>query len=82
MVNFDEYTAQEYPEMHTLREWRKMREISCARMAKECGIHENTYRNYEKKPEKISIELAFKIAKVLDVSVDNIIFRANTTKRS
>lgn len=78
----DEFNTSEKPVILTLREWRKAKEISCDRMAAVCGIHVNTYRNYEKRPEKISIEMAFKIAKELGVSVDCILFRRNPTKCS
>ena len=34
----------------TLREWRRLKEVTQEQMAEVCGIHINTYRNWEEKP--------------------------------
>lgn len=66
----------------TLREWRKMREFSCEKMAKVCGVHVNTYMRYEKMPEKIPVGMAQNIAKALRTDMSDILFVANTTQCS
>lgn len=66
----------------TLREWRMAKEISQESMAEVCGIHVNTYRNWEKNPKEIPISKAYKIALALGVRMDQILFEANTTKCS
>lgn len=58
----------------TLRQQRLVREISQAEMAKRIGIHLNTYVKWEKKPKKISVEYAKKIANVLELDVNDIFF--------
>ena len=57
-----------------LRAWRRAKDISQSDMADKLGIHVNTYQNWEKKPECISISNALRIAKILDVSINDISF--------
>ena len=57
-----------------LRAWRRAKNISQIDMADKLGIHVNTYQNWEKKPESISISNAVRIAKILDVSISEISF--------
>jgi transcriptional regulator with XRE-family HTH domain len=59
----------------TLRMWRLAREISQQKMADDIGVHVNTYLNWEKNPENISMANAEKISKVLDVPLNEIVFR-------
>lgn len=59
----------------TLRQWRRAKEITQEKMADTLGVHVNTYQNWEEDPGKISIDKAFAIAKILDVSIDDINFR-------
>ncbi len=59
----------------TLRQWRRAKEITQEKMADTLGVHVNTYQNWEEDPGKISIDKAFAIAKILNVSIDNISFR-------
>lgn len=63
----------------TMRQWRKAKELSQEYMAKGLGIHVNTYINWEKEPEKISIENSRKIADLLSVPIDDIQFRKEGT---
>lgn len=58
----------------TLRAWRLAREISQEKMADMLGIHVNTYQNWEKSPENISIGFARKISDILGVSENEIDF--------
>lgn len=60
----------------TVREWRRLKEISQESMAKMLNVHVNTYQNWESDPGKISIEKAMEIANIFDVSLDDITFRA------
>lgn len=62
----------------TVRMWRCAKEISQEKMANLLGIHVNTYQNWEKNPENISIGNARKIAEIFGVSENEIDF---TTKR-
>ena len=58
----------------TLREWRRVKEISQENMAEKLSIHVNTYQNWEKEPEKIAFAKAVEISKILGVSIDDIAF--------
>ncbi len=57
-----------------LKEWRRIKEISQAEMASMCGVNHNTYRAWEKDPGNIKLNMAFKIADILEVDVHDIIF--------
>jgi DNA-binding XRE family transcriptional regulator len=43
-------------------------------MASLLGIHENTYRSWEKNPRHISVINAYKISDILNVGIDEIKF--------
>jgi DNA-binding XRE family transcriptional regulator len=58
----------------TIREWRRLREISQETMAQKLKIHVNTYQNWEKEPGKINWEKAVEIANILNISLDDISF--------
>jgi transcriptional regulator with XRE-family HTH domain len=58
----------------TLREWRHLKEVSMRNMADACGVHENTYRHWERKPEMIPMGAAQKLAKFLGVEITSINF--------
>lgn len=58
----------------TLREWRRVKEISQETMAEKLNVHVNTYQNWEKNPGRISFEKAAEMAKILGVPIDDIIF--------
>lgn len=60
----------------TVREWRRVRELSQESVAKSLGIHVNTYQNWEQDPGKISIEKAFELAELFGVTLDDITFKA------
>ncbi len=57
-----------------LRAWRRAKDISQTDMAEKLGIHVNTYQNWEKKPESISISNALRIAQILEISINDISF--------
>ena len=58
----------------SVREWRRVREISQETMAEKLKIHVNTYQNWEKKPGQISFEKAVEISKILGVPLNDISF--------
>lgn len=62
----------------TLRQWRKAREITQEQMAKALNVHINTYQNWEKDPGRISVTNVMKIAEVLKVSINDIIFNSES----
>lgn len=57
----------------TLREWRRLKEVTQAQMAEACGVTTSTYIDWEKKPSGIKISYALKIAERLDITLDDII---------
>ena len=57
----------------TLREWRRLKEVTQEQMAEVCGVHINTYRNWEEKPSEIKISFAMKIADRLGITLDDLI---------
>lgn len=63
----------------TMREWRRLKELSQQTMADRCGVFINTYINWEKAPEKLTIEKAHIVAKALGVAFDDIIFTGSAT---
>lgn len=63
----------------TLRQWRRAKEITQQGMADMLGVHVNTYQNWEEAPDKISITNAVKIAKIFNLTIDDIDFRKETT---
>lgn len=63
----------------TLREWRRLKEISQKTMSERLNIHINTYQKWEQNPGKIPFKDAVNISKVLDVPLDEIIFKVKNT---
>lgn len=57
----------------TLREWRRLKEITQAQMAEVCGVTCGTYQAWEKKPSEIKISMAIKIAERLGITLDDLI---------
>ena len=58
----------------TVREWRRIREISQESMAAQLNIHVNTYQKWEKAPGQIPFERAVEISKILGVPLNDISF--------
>lgn len=65
---------------YTMDEWRRLRKISQAVFAKKCDISVSTYRNWMQRPETITIGKAYKIADVLNLNIDEINFKKESTK--
>lgn len=62
----------------TIYQWRKVQNISQKKLALAMGVHENTIRNWERHPEKLSAQKAEKIAEALGVPLNNILFGSMT----
>lgn len=61
-----------------LDEVRRMRGFSQEYMAQKLGCHRNTYAKMEENPQDITMGQADKLASILNVSVDDIIFLKQT----
>lgn len=57
-----------------LKQIRLVRGLSQEDMADRLNIHVNTYRQWESEPLKVTVGNAFKIAEILNVSVESIFF--------
>lgn len=66
---------------HTLREWRRLKEVSQKELAGRLGVHPNTIINWEEHPEKITAEKAGLVAGALGVKIDDIIFLPEETTK-
>lgn len=60
----------------TIRQARIMKEIPQSYMAKGLNICKDTYRKIERNPEKATIEQGIKIASLLNMDIDDLIFIA------
>lgn len=58
----------------TIKEWRRLKGITQEEMAAACGVHVNTYRSWEEKPEMIKLTNAQKISDRFGVPMGDIIF--------
>ena len=58
----------------TLREWRRVKEVTQEQLADVCNVHVNTYRAWEEKPSEIKLSAAMKIVERLGITLDDIIF--------
>lgn len=58
----------------TLRQARRLREKSQEEMAKEVGVHVNTYRRLEENPDNVTVGLAKKISCILGIPCSEIFF--------
>lgn len=63
-----------------LVELRRMRGFSQEYMADKLHCHRNTYAKMEENPQNITMLEAYHIAKILNVSVDDIIFLDSTLR--
>lgn len=61
-----------------LDEIRRMRGYSQEYMAQKLGCHRNTYAKMEENPQDITMGQADKLASILNVSVNDIIFLKRT----
>lgn len=57
-----------------LREWRRVRNISQAALAKELGVATSTVNNWETGKNKMPVDKALEACKVLEVDFDKVNF--------
>jgi len=57
----------------TLREWRRLKEVTQAQMAEACGVTPATFIEWEKKPSGIKLSYALKIVERLGITLDDVI---------
>lgn len=58
----------------TIKEWRRVKEISQEQMANLIGVHINTYRAWEENPGEMRLSKAALIAEKLEIPLDDILF--------
>lgn len=63
----------------TLKQARLLKGLTQKEVARELGVHVQTYSKMEKQPEEITIGDAKKLSEILNVSFDNIFFTTNST---
>lgn len=59
----------------TLRQMRRVKELSQEHLAEMVHVHVNTLQKWEKNPGKIPIDKARELASVLGASLDEITFK-------
>lgn len=60
--------------MHSLREWRRIKEISQKDVAQRIGVHVNTVINWEEHPERMSAKNGVMYAQAIGVPLEQIDF--------
>ena len=58
----------------TVREWRRLKEISQDTMANQLKVHVNTYQKWEREPGQIPFQKAVEISRILGVPFNDITF--------
>lgn len=58
----------------TIKAWRCARGMTQAEFADKCGVHVNTVREWEKNPQSIKVSNAIRVAEVLGITLEDIIF--------
>lgn len=66
--------------MYTIKQARKLADMTQVQMADALEISRDTYRRIEKNPETATIAQGVRIAEVTGISFDAIFFGANSTK--
>lgn len=59
---------------HSLREWRRLKEMSQDDLAAAVGVSRTTIFNWEDHPEKMTVDKVERVARALDLSINDIIF--------
>ena len=59
---------------HTLREWRRRKEITQLEVAKRVGVSLTTVNKWEEHPERMTVERVCQYAKAIEVPMDDISF--------
>lgn len=60
--------------MHSLREWRRIKEVTQKDLADRLNVHVNTIINWEEHPERMNAKNGVKYAKALGVPLDQVDF--------
>ncbi|MCM3598971.1 helix-turn-helix transcriptional regulator [Metabacillus idriensis] len=63
----------------TLKQARLLKGLTQRDVAKELGVHVQTYSKMEKQPDEVTIGEAKKICEILDMSYDFIFFNIDST---
>lgn len=63
----------------TLKQARRMKDISQSEMAKVLGVHVQTYRRIEKSPQTATVEQVKALCKKLEISYNDIFFGDEST---
>lgn len=66
----------------SLAAWRRARNKSQQTIADVCGVHINTYRNWEENTGEMRLDKALKVADYLDISLSDISLPTDTTENS
>lgn len=56
----------------TLRQWRRLKEMSQQELADKLNVHVNTIIRYEQNPDSVTIGMAKEIADALGVPIEDI----------
>jgi transcriptional regulator with XRE-family HTH domain len=64
-----------------LKKYRTLKEISQEELAKKAGVHSTHLSRYERMLSIPSLEVAYKIAKALDVSIDELVHGSNQSQK-
>lgn len=59
-------------ETHTIREWRRLRDVTMCEAAEWLDVHENTYRRMEQKPSSIKIGQLLTLCTLLGIHINQI----------
>lgn len=65
---------------YTIKQARKLADLTQIKMADALGVSRDTYRRIEKKPETATIAQGVKIAEITGVPFDAIFFGVGSTK--
>ena len=59
---------------HTLKEWRRLKDISQQELADRLGVSARTVINWEEHPGSMTIDKALDVARALGITPDDILF--------
>lgn len=63
----------------TLKQARRMSDITQLEVAEKLGVHVQTYREIEKNPENATVKQAKILSEIFNVSYDDIFFSSDST---
>lgn len=65
-------------ETYTIRQARRLADLSQSQVAKALGVCECTYRKIERNPEKATVEQAHTLARLFGLPYDCLFFSSNS----